>query len=283
MYKSLVVALIFLFSAHSNANEKKLENEGTVFNETFSWQAQIGMSVYYADITLQDVEQNDLANFLRISLLVDFYYKGFFIQSNHRRHDTHTLGGEVGYQLRVEDDWELDIISRTYFSGFNPEYIQDEASKNIEIINGLDNRAHGNGLGIRYSRYFENSQLSIDVSNLAITSNAKGWVFEAFYSHLVPYRNWDIYLNSSFSYYSQDVMDYYVGVKAHEVSEIRPQYEADHDIKLQLEAFFQHPISESWTFNGGLSYSRYLGNITDSPIIDQADSTHVMMGVLYVF
>ena len=56
-------------------------------------------------------------------------------------------------------------------------------------------------------------------------------------------------------------------------------------VKLQLEAFFQHPISESWTFHtGGLSYQPLpMGNITDSPIIDQADSTHVMMGVLYVF
>lgn len=283
MYKSLVAALLLFCVVSSYANEKKLENESTVFNETFSWQIQMGLSGYYYDIILKDVEQVDTVDYLNAALLIDFYYKGFFIQSNHRRTDTHTLGAEVGYQLIVKEDWELDIISKSYLGGFNPEYLQDDSSRDIPIIEGLDTRSIGNGIGLRYNRYFENSQLSIDVATLGITSAVNGWLVEAFYTHLIPYRNWDIYLNSSVTFYAKETMDYYYGVAPHEVSAIRPQHQAKSDVKVQLEAFFQHPISEKWTFNGGLSYSRYLGSITDSPIVDQPDASQIMLGVLYVF
>jgi len=283
MYKSLVAALLLFCTTLSYANEKKLENESTVFNETFSWQIQMGLSGYYYDIILKDVEQVDTIDFINASLLIDFYYKGFFIQSNHRRTDTHTLGAEVGYQLIVNDEWELDIISKSYIGGFDPEFIQDDSSRDIPIIEGLDSRSIGSGVGLRYNRYFENSQLSIDVASLGLSSSVNGWLVEAFYTQLIPYRNWDIYLNSSITFYAKETMDYYFGIDPHEVTEIRPLYTAKSDIKVQLEAFFQHPITEKWTFNAGFSYSRYLGDITDSPIVDQPDASQIMLGVLYVF
>lgn len=283
MNKRLTLLLMLLLSINSYAHDKKPLNESTVFNKTFSWQAQAGVSLQHTTSIIEGVEQDNLGNYLNISILLDFYYKGFFIQSDHRRADTHNLGAELGYQLIVEDDWELDIINKSYIGGFNPEDVIDIADKEIPILDGLKTRGRADGLGIRYSRYFENSIFSFDIAALAPLSAADGWVMDAFYSHIVPYRNWDIYLNAGLTYYSDDVMDYYVGIDSSEVSALRAEFTAHHAVRTQFEVFAQRPISESWTFNIGFSQSYYLGDLSDSPIVDTENATQVMLGVLYVF
>ena len=275
--------LLLLCSVSSFANTKKPSKESTVFNETFSWQAQMGFSLHYGEPMLKGVKQSDLMNYLNISLLFDFYYKGFFIQSDHRRADTQRLGAEVGYQLAVENDWEFDIISKSYISGFYPETIMDIADKNIPEIDGIKSRQIGTGLGIRYSRYYDDNYFSLDVANLSPLSDARGWIIDAFYSKLILYRNWDIYVNSGLTLYSPSTVDYYFGVDNNEINAHRAYYQPGAGAKLNFEIFAQQPISESWTFNAGFSQSFYTANITNSPIIDSQGATRIMLGVLYVF
>jgi len=284
MFKKLTyVLLLMLFTLSSSANDKKPLNESTVFNETFSWQGQVGLSLQQTNGIIAGIEQEQLGNYLNISLLFDFYYEGFFIQSDHRRAHTHTLGAELGYQLIIEDDWELDIISKSYIAGFYPDDIIDNADKEIPILEGLKNRSSGDGIGIRYSKYFENSTISLDVATLAPLSGSDGWIADLFYSHIVLYRNWDIYLNTGLTYYSDDVIDYYVGIDESETSALREEFTGHHSVKTQVEIFAQRPISKSWTFNVGLSLSHYFGDITDSPIVDRQNASQIMAGVLYVF
>ncbi len=275
--------MLLLISINCFANEKKPEKESTVFNKTFSWQAQLGLSLHYVDNIIKDTEQSQLGDYLKVSLLFDFYYKGFFIQSNHRRADTHTLGAELGYQLEVNDDWEIDIISKTYIGGIDADTILDQSGKEGSILEGLKTRDVGTGLAIRYTHYFDNSYFSIDLANLAVFSGAKGWVLDGFYSHLIPYRNWDIYLNAGLTLYSENVMDYYLGIDESEVSSMRPYFEGSNGAKVQFEVFAQHPITQNWTFNIGVSQSYYSHNVIDSPIVDSYGATQVLAGVLYVF
>lgn len=283
MFKKLTYLILLCLSINGFANEKKLNKETTVFNETFNWQAQLGLSFMYSDSIISGIHQDEFGHYINISLLFDFYYKGFFIQSNHRRADSESLGAELGYQLLVEDDWQIDIINKAYFAAFSADDIIEYSDREIPILEGLKNRSFGNGLGLRYSRYYDNSVLSVDVAALAPFSNADGWVVDAFYSHLVPYRNWDIYLNAGLTYYSDSVIDYYFGIEEYETSALRPEFTGEHALKGQIEAFVQHPISKSWTFNAGISQSLYTANIKKSPIIDQQGATRLMIGVLYVF
>jgi len=280
MLKKLSCLLVLLLSISSYANEKKPEKETTVFNETFSWQAQLGVSLQYADTILAGVQQNNLLN---ISLLFDFYYKGFFIQSDHRRADTRNLGAEIGYQLLVDDNWELDIITKSYIKGIYVKNIIREEGKDIPILSGLENRGRADGIGLRYSRYFDDNYLSIDVANLSPLSDANGWIFDSFYSHLAPYRNWDVYFNAGLTFYSESVMDYYLGIDQDEVTELRTLHRTDAGYRIKLEALAQYPISESWTFNIGIGHSYYSSNVKESPIVDSQNSYHAMVGVLYVF
>jgi outer membrane scaffolding protein for murein synthesis (MipA/OmpV family) len=285
----LIVQLLFsvlfsiLLSLQALAAETKHENETTVFDETFSWQFMAGFSTIYSPAILKDVKQDDLIDFLSFSLQLDLYYKGFFIQSNHRRADSISLGGEMGYQLIVKDEWELDIINKTYLPGYEPENLIDDSHNDIPTLEGLDDRSSGEGLGLRYSRFYKSAILSIDVASLSINSSAKGWVAEAFYSHLVPYRNWDFYLGAGLTHYSDQVTDYYLGVDKDEISDARPYHKASSSYRAQLEVYAQYPLSKKWTFNGSITQSYYSNNITDSPLADKQHITQVALGVLYVF
>jgi outer membrane scaffolding protein for murein synthesis (MipA/OmpV family) len=265
------------------ANEKIPENETTVFNETFSWQMMGNISAIYNPSLIRGNDQEEVVDYIGASILVDAYYNGFFIQSNHRSASGLLQGAELGYQLVVTPEWELDVISKTYISAYQPKDIIDDADKDIPTLDGLSDRNAGEGIGLRYTRYHRNSSLSVDFATLAPLSEANGWVVDIFYNYVIPYRNWDIYLSTGYTHYSEKVADYFYGINSDEVTPDRELYESDSGYRVQFELFAQHPISDNWSFAGGLTYSRYSNSIKDSPIVDTQNLTQVMLGVIYVF
>jgi hypothetical protein len=280
IYRIHILSLLLAFlSVSVYAADPQHKNEATVFDKTFSWQAMGGISGVYEQSLLKGDTQSGLGDYLNISLMFDVYYKGFFIQSNHRRSDAVTLGGEIGYELIVEDNWELDILHKTYVPGYNPKDIIKNGHHDIPTLEGLEERDFGEGLGFRYSHFYEDSILSVDLA--ALSTN--GWVADIFYSQLVPYRNWDIYLGAGFTHYSERVTDYFVGVNKNEVSEKRSFYKPGSSYKAQLEIFARHPISKKWSFSAGITQSYYSTAIKNSPIVGKQLLTEVMLGVLYVF
>lgn len=280
----VLIALMLLNCAFfSFANEKKPANETTVFNETFSWQAMGNISLIHNPSLLKGQDQEDALDYIGASLLLDVYYKGFFMQSNHRRASGLLQGAELGYQLVVTPEWELDIIGKTYISPYNPKDIIKNANKDIPTLAGLNERSAGNGIGLRYSRYHRNSVFSVDFSTLAPLSDTNGWLVDVFYSYVLPYRNWDIYLSSGYTHYSEKVMDYYYGVNSNEVTAARQFHQSDAGNRLQLELFVQHPITIKWSFSAGIAHSYYSKSIAQSPLVDTQHVTQVMLGVIYVF
>ncbi|WP_448548957.1 MipA/OmpV family protein [Thalassotalea fusca] len=277
----LIVLLLFCLPAF--ASDKKAVHETTVFDETFSWQAMLGVSIFHNPQIIEGYEQDAVGDFLNISLLFDLYYKGFFIQSNHRRANSLLTGAELGYQLHVDKNWEVDIIMRTYIGEYDPEEIVKDNDFDFPLMEGLGLRGSADGLGLRYSHYFDDAVLSIDVASIAVRSDAPGWVSEIYYNKLVPYRNWDIYLGAGVVYYSQQLTDYYIGVDPHEATDARPAYEARAGFEFELELFARHPISQNWTFNTGISHAIYSSHIRNSPLVATNETTQVMLGVHYVF
>lgn len=278
--KKILLSLFFaVISVSALAADPQHENETTVFDKTFSWQAMGGISGVYQQSVLEGVEQTEVEDFLNISLLIDVYYKGFFIQSNHRRSNAVTLGLELGYELIVEDNWEIDIIHKTYLPGYMPKELIKNSDFGVPSLEGLKERSSAEGLGLRYSHFSQDAILSVDVAAISYS----GWVADIFYSQLMPYRNWDFYLGAGFTHYSERVTDYYAGVNQSEVSEARSFYKPGSSYKAQLEVFARHPISKSWSFNGGITQSYYSAAFKESPLIGRQHVTQVMLGVLYVF
>ena len=194
----------------------------------------------------------------------------------------------MGYQITAHKNWKLDVILKAYIAGFDPVEIIKDKDKDIPQLSGLNERKPTGGLALRYSYFFDNAIFYIDVATASVgekeqNNRASGLIIDSFYSYLLPYRNWDIYLGAGLTYYDKDLMDYYIGINADEVTSSRQLYSANHTIRAQLEVYAQHPLSQSWSFNVGLTQSFYSTSIKSSPLVDKSNLTQLMVGVLYVF
>jgi len=280
---ALLLAIVCYLPNVSYAVEQQLDKETTLFNQTFSWQAMVGLSVYSTPNKLKGVEQEGLVDYLSLSLLIDLYYKGFFIQSNHRRSIGLTQGAEIGYQLHVDDNWEIDILAKSYIAGYDPEDLIDKKEKNIPSIENLKEREIGSAIALRYSYFNKDSILSIDVADLTHWSDPNGWLIDIYYNDLYIYKNWDIYIGGGITYYSSQVTNYYYGINAEEATNAREYYKPNASFKGTFEIYAQYPISKNWSFNAGITQTYYSNVIKRSPIVDKQHLTQFLLGVVYVF
>ena len=251
--------------------------------DAFEWQLIVDLSLASKPVILTGVEQTEPWDYFQLGLLIDLSYKGFFLQSNARRSSTVIDGGELGYQLTVQNDWELDVILKSYIEGYDPSDIIKNQKNDIPQLAGLDERDFTGGIALRYSRFFDNAIFYIDIAAASADDDASGIIIDSFYSYLVPYRNWDIYFGAGLTYYDQALIDYYIGIDANEVTPDRPFHSADSSFRAQLEIYAQYPLSQSWSFNAGLTQTFYSNSIKQSPLVDKNKLTQLMIGVHYVF
>lgn len=282
LFKKIIVLLFLLCANVALADEKNTTQDKTSDSE-FSWQFMINMAAVYDPVILKGVELSGIEDFLAFSLSLDLYYKGFYIQSNQRRLGSQFYSSEIGYQLINNEDWAVDILTKSYISGYYPDELIKNQDEAIPTLEGLKDRDSGNGIALRYSRFIDNDLFSIEVASLGVLNRADGWLIDSFYSHLIQYRNWDIYLGGGATFYSSRAMDYYLGVSPEEENEYRPEHQSEGAVKLQAEVYAQHPITENWSFSAGITQSYYSKNVVDSPLADKQSITQVLVGVMYVF
>jgi len=274
-------------SVKSSSNEENSVNKPIV-KDAFEWQFILDLSLVYDPKIISGIEQEDPWHYFIPGILVDISYKGFFLQSNQRRSNAFLGGTEFGYQLLVEDNWQLDLIAKAYMQGYDSDSLIEYGGGDEDLLAGLRERNATGGIALRYSHYFEDALFSIDFAYGSPGDDADGelvggLIVDSFYSYLLPYRNWDIYFGGGLTYFSQDIVDYYIGVSPDEVTDIREEYAADGGFRGQLEVYAQHPLSANWSFNAGLTHSIFSNDVKESPIVDRNQVTQVMLGVLYVF
>jgi outer membrane scaffolding protein for murein synthesis (MipA/OmpV family) len=288
----ITTLLLFCFSFISKADEQvletnhinKVENSNSpAIKDDFEWQIMIDLSAGYSEVMLESVHQTEFGHYFAPGLLIDISYKGFFLQSQKRRSSALFGGTELGYQLLVKDNWQLDIIVKGYLFGYNSSDIIDHLDADEEIFSGLETRYETGGIALRYSQYLDNSLFTIDFAAAHADVDATGLIIDSFYSYLLPYRNWDIYLGAGLTYYDKDILDYYIGINPDEVTSRRPLYNAGGGFRGQLEVYAQYPLSPTWTFNAGITHSFYNNEIKRSPLVDKNKLIQAVIGVRYVF
>ncbi len=277
-----------LSSIYSFAQQQEQHKEHVDTKDQLEWQVALDFSLVYDPKIIAGIKQDEILHYFMPGLVIDVSYKDFFLQTNQRRSNALLGGTELGYQLYTANDWQLDIIAKAYMQGFDSDSLIEYGGGNQELLAGLKERSTTAGISLRYSRYIENALFNLDIAvaspgNDEFSQNIHGVIVDSFYSYLLPYRNWDIYLGAGLTYFSQNLMDYYIGVGANEVTEIRPEFTAESGLRAQLEVYAHYPLSTSWSFNTGITQSIYSDNIKKSPIVDTNHTTQVMIGVLYVF
>lgn len=281
MVRSLFLCLSLLYGcnsvaiAASNTNTETEQQNSN--NDEFGWQVAVDFSLIQNGSNIIGSKEENFGDWLGMNLLVDLYYKRFFIQSDAHRFANSGRDTRIGFHLYQKKDWQLDIVHSNYMSGFSEESAGLVHEEIIEELRGIDERNYDGSTGFRFTRTRENSQLGIDIVADVIDNTHGGWIIEAYYSKVFPVKNWDVYLGGGFSFYSSEATDYYYTVRPHEVTEARPEYKASSGYKVMTEAVAQYPISESWLFFAGLALTSYSRSIADSPL---TRSQHLLQGTV---
>jgi outer membrane scaffolding protein for murein synthesis (MipA/OmpV family) len=284
----LTVTLSKSVIAFDGGSELNLGPNTPIVKDEFEWQVIVDFSLAYQPMLLKDIEQEDLLSFIQLGLFVDLSYKGFFLHKNQRRSSTLLDSIELGYQLSIQENWQLDIITKAYLKGFSSDSLTSYKYSGVDLLSGLKERNSTAGIALRYSHFFEDAIFTIDIAQTYSGSDqdgkpVSGMIIDGFYSYLLPQRNWDIYLGAGLTYYQNDIVNYYYGVDSNEANAIRPEFNADSAFRAQLEVYAIYPLSASWSFDAGITQTFYSSNIKDSPLVDKNVMTQVMAGVQYVF
>lgn len=266
-----------LWSTPSTASNRYYADNNLEPTSGFAWDWSAGTGYYVEDSYLVGMDSYNDGLELNINLAVS--YDRFYLDI-----DQSQLSGGViiGYSLLNKYDWDLDILATNVQAGFDETGLDFYNNGVIYELIGIHSRKYDFDTGLRLSRRFENSQISLEY--LHDISNAhNGWVINSFFSHILPWRNWEFRTGVGISAYSADFTNYYFGITADEAWATRPVYKTNSAMNLIFEFHAEYPIDHHWVFLGGWLSTWFSDEITNSPIVSQSYQHKAMVGVRYVF
>lgn len=259
-------------SLNAHAFEEDIK---TKESDKWHWGMQLHFGTVVYSGPLKHVKQEESIDYLELIIAVELYYKGFFIQSNKRRSNPANI--EFGYQIAADDTWAVDAIIKSYFEDLSALDLEKSKAPHLE------ERTDAIGYALRYSNYSDDAILSMDIATIQFDDADNAWVFESFYSHLIPYRNWDIYLGAGLTLFSANAVNYYVGIEENQVKGNITEYNPGAAYRLEAEAHAIYPLAEDWTLRFGVTKSYLSDNFSSSPIGIRSNTSYIKLGVNYVF
>ena len=200
---SVLLCASFL-SFQSQASNRYYADNTLEPTQGFAWDWSAGAGYYVEDSYLIGLDSYDDGIELDLSLAIS--YENFYLDFDHNQ----LSGGlVVGYSLIDKFDWGLDILGTNTQAGFDDKGLGFYNHGVIEELAGIKSRNYDFDAGLRLTRRFENSQISFEFLH-DITGTHNGWVFNTFFSHILPWRNWEFRSGVGISAYSGSFTNYYL-------------------------------------------------------------------------
>jgi outer membrane protein len=193
--------------------------------------------------------------------IISLKYKRFFIDST-----------TIGLNLIDGDRFKFSVIGAPRFGGY-------EADDSPEL-NGMDDRDWSFDAGLRGQ--IKNDVLAFTVTGLADTLNEyqgqeiSATVSAKLYKGLLRPR-------IGVHWLSEELVDYYYGVRGHEVRADRPLYSVDATVDYVAGMAIGIPVGPSWAVVLDAQYEFFGDEIADSPIVDADGIGRYTAGVVYRF
>ncbi|KAF7771268.1 outer membrane protein [Pseudoalteromonas citrea] len=188
--------------------------------------------------------------------------------------DFSLLGPRASYKLFNNGQIELSAIGNLRFDGYE---VADG-----DVFIGMEDRDMSFDAGIEAEIDTDFGEFGVALLH-DITSTHKGFELSASYGIPFMFKNGRVMPYVSANYQSEDLADYYFGVKQNEATSSRAFYQLD------ATTNFEIGIGSDWMFNNkhiikaDISYSAYGSDIKDSPLIDKSGEAQILVGYAYVF
>lgn len=178
-----------------------------------------------------------------------------------------------GYRVYSEGGFSIGPIIQPNFDGYEQE--------DSPALEGMDDRdwSIDAGVGAFWLTDFGLFGLS-GVTD--ILGQHDGQTLELSYTLRFPVAGFDIIPSMGVRWKSQNLVDYYYGVRPEEAAlPSRPPYEASSATDPFVRLAVRRKLGERWTVLTALQYEWLDDEIGDSPIVDEHYDASVLLGLLY--
>ena len=194
---------------------------------------------------------------------ISFSYKRFYLR-----------GIILGFQLFENDAFELDLVARPRFGGYDAD--------DSRFLEGMEDRRDSADAGFELSWERERIGLQLTaVTDVLGRNDGQEVTFEV----KAPLRRgpFRIEPRAGVVWQSQDHVDYFYGVRPDEARPDRPVYEPGDDFSLTAGVFTFAPVTRKIVFQGFARVDRFGSEIKDSPIVGRDYGWIGFAGLTYQF
>jgi outer membrane protein len=182
------------------------------------------------------------------------------------------VGG--GYQLFRMGGWSLGPVLQPRFDGY-----EADDSRYLAGMKDRDLTLDG-GVGLTWRTKWGLIGLSWITDLLG---KHHGQELEFSYTAILPYAGFDFIPSAGLRYKSDNLVDYYYGVRTSEARAGRPAYEATEAVDPFVRLAVRRKLGGKWSLLGAVQYEWFDSEITDSPIVDRSNDVSFVAGLLYSF
>lgn len=192
----------------------------------------------------------------------------------YRTPDFEVRGNQLSLRLFGNEDIEFRAIGSWRFDGYK--------ESDSPFLAGMNKRKRSVDVGGQMTVKHGSSNISLSFLT-DLLNNHEG--NEARLTYSLSFRRERTIISPSISliYRSQNLIDYYYGVRATEAIANRPFYNPSNAYSVSAGLSLVHPISDRWTFNGIFAYEHLPNEIRNSPIVDVDHRFTAITGLVYGF
>ena len=188
--------------------------------------------------------------------------------------DFYILGPRFGYEVGAVGDLEFSLVGQYRFDGYE---VADG-----DIFNGMEDRKGSFDLGVEMEYETDLGDFGFEFITDA-TSEHKGQEMSVSYSLPFILQDGSITPYVALTHLSNDLVDYYYGVRANEATSTRAFYEGKSTTNVEMGIQSRWNYGENHLFVVNASVERVGSEIKDSPLVDSSTNTQFILGYVYVF
>jgi outer membrane protein len=183
-------------------------------------------------------------------------------------------GLNLGWKLDPAADIRVELIARARLDGFE--------AKDSPVFAGMDERERSLELGASASRALGPGRIEFAAFTDALDRSG-GQELDLMWRGDFGQGPFRVQPEIGLRWQSEDLVDYYFGVRANEATALRPAYRGDSALLPRVAVNALAPLGGQWSVFARLSFDDLPSEITDSPLVARGSERRAFIGLVYGF
>ncbi|KZN38489.1 hypothetical protein N480_12615 [Pseudoalteromonas luteoviolacea S2607] len=188
--------------------------------------------------------------------------------------DFRLLGPYASYTFFKTDSFELAATGMLRLDGYE--------QADGDIFKGMEDRDMSFDFGLEAEIDTDFGEFGLKYTQ-DVTNTHEGYEATLSYGLPIMVEKGRIVPYIAASYASEDLTNYYYGVKANEATADRTFYQVDSATNFEVGVSSDWFFGQNHMIKADISYTSFDSSIKDSPLVDKSGTFQVLLGYVYVF